>query len=268
MSMELVVKDFTLPEAVEFNFEELKEAVSKISAKYESHIYTPGQLTEAKKDLASLRKFSKMLNDERIRLEREYMQPFQEFKNKINELIGIINGPISSIDEQAKFFEEEAKTTKKKQIFVFFESCSPFEWLDFEQIFNPKWLNTTVKIPAIEKEIEEIIKTIKNDLETLANLPEFGFEATEVYKTTLDINKAISEGQRMAEVQKTKAEYPPLVKMAIPEETTTSIDTEVEKQTDEVLQKAWISFKALLSTEDALALKQFFDDRNIVFEKI
>ena len=36
----------------------------------------------------------------------------------------------------------------------------------------------------------------------------------------------------------------------------------------EDVNKQWISFKALLSTDDAIALKQFFNDRNIVFEKI
>lgn len=270
MSMELKVKEFTLPEVVEFNFEELKEAVSVIAKKYENHIYTEGQMTEAKKDLANLRKFVKALNDERLRLEREYMKPFQDFKDKINELISCINEPIMSIDKQAKFFDEQVKENKKLQIASFFEGCSPFEWLKVEQIFNPKWLNATVKIPTIEKEIEETIQSIRKALDTLENLPEFSFEATKVYKDTLDINKAISEGKRLSDIQKRKAEAEAETKAEdvsqIPSDNAPDVSSPLPPVED--VNKQWVSFKALLSTEDAVALKQLFDDRNIVFEKI
>ena len=48
---------------------------------------------------------------------------------------------------------------------------------------------------------------IGNDIATINNLPEFSFEAREVYVKTLDIAKAIKEGQRLAEIQKRKNAY-------------------------------------------------------------
>ena len=47
---------------------------------------------------------------------------------------------------------------------------------------------------------------ISTDLHTIDALPEFAFEAKEVYKQTLDLNKAITEAQRMSAIQKAKEE--------------------------------------------------------------
>lgn len=275
--MELQIKKLTIPEVIEFNFEDLKKQLQEKAKQYEAHIYTEGQVSGAKKDLAMLRKFTKALSDERIRIKKECLKPYEEFEAKIKELDAIVQVPISQIDKQVKFFEEETKAAKKKDIEEMWKNTEiqlPIP-LTLEQIFNEKWLNVSVKMPAIEKEINERLQQIENDLETLSNLPEFGFEATEVYKTTLDINKAISEGKRLAEIQKRKAEAEAAEIKPIP---AGSDLNEIEApgtyvvtpsvETVENVNKSWISFKALLSTEDALTLKKFFDDRNIVFEKI
>ena len=52
----------------------------------------------------------------------------------------------------------------------------------------------------------------------------------------------------------------------MPSNNTPEVSSQISPLED--VNKQWISFKALLSTEDALALKKFFDDRNIIFEKI
>ena len=59
---------------------------------------------------------------------------------------------------------------------------------------------------SIEDQMKSRMYEIGNGVLTLSQLPEFGFEATEVFKETLDINKAISEAKRMSEIAKAKAE--------------------------------------------------------------
>ncbi len=280
MSMELKVKEFTFPEVIEFNFDEIKQELQQKMKQYENLVYTDDQVQVAKTDLANLRKFVKALSNERIRIKNECLKPYTEFETKINELDAIVQKPIEQINNQVKSYEEETKKTKKEQIVKYFEEHSPYEWLKFEQIFNEKWLNATVKLPGVEKEIIERITQIRNDLLTLSNLPNFSFEATEIYKQTLDINRAITEGQKLEEMQKRKAEAVAKEKAeaeakaraevkavsveADKTETTefTSVKTPIEPT------KQWISFSALLSTQDAIALKQFFDERNIEFKKI
>lgn len=86
--MELRVNEVAIPEKIDFNYEELKaELTSKVSF-YETLVYTDDQIKDAKADKANLNKLKRALNDERIRREKEYMQPFNVFKAQINEIIG------------------------------------------------------------------------------------------------------------------------------------------------------------------------------------
>ena len=96
--MELRVEEYQLPEELKFNFEELKTELAEKVKKYELMAYTEEDLKSAKTDRANLNKLKKILNDERIRRQKEYMQPFEEFKAKIDEIIRIIDKPVVLID--------------------------------------------------------------------------------------------------------------------------------------------------------------------------
>ena len=276
--MELKINEYQLPEKISFNFEELKCELQEKVSHYETLVYTDEQIQEAKKDKANLNKLKKALNDERIRREKEYMIPFNDFKAKVNEIISIIDKPIAVIDSQVKSYEEQKKQDKMDAIVEFFNSCEVPEWLHFSQIMQDKWLNASVSMKSVQNEILDRLEQVANDLATLSNLPEFGFEATEVYKTSLDMNKAISEAQRMSQIQKAKAEaeakkaeYEATQAAKLAEQVT---EAEIEKamnpQEAEIVESAkqWIKFAAFVTVNQAKELKQFFDDRSIEFKAV
>ena len=267
--MELRVTKPTIPGIIEFNFSELKEEITKKASEYLNLVYTEEQIQDAKKDLATLRKFTKALSDERIKVKKECLKPYEDFEAKIKELDAIVGGAITNIDGQVKAYDEKKKLEKKEAIEAYFVGRNPFDWLKLEQIFSDKWLNVSVKTPNVTGEIDAAIEQIEKDLVTLQNLPEFGFEATEEYKQSLDLNKAISEGHRLAEMQKRKAEQEAekpkviaTVKVEDQEVPIAEIPVEIPPL------KMWVSFRAQLTVEDANALKDFFNSRNIQFEKI
>ena len=204
--MELRVNEVTIPEKISFNYEELKAELTEKVAFYETLVYTDDQVKDAKADRATLNKLKKTLNDERIRREKEYMQPFNEFKAQVNEIIEIIDKPIAVIDKQVKEFEDQKKANKQNAIEELFATIGFQNFVTLEKIWDPKWLNASVSMKSIEEQMRSRMYQIGDDVLTLHNLPEFGFEATEVYKQTLDINKAIKEAQRMAEIAKAKTE--------------------------------------------------------------
>lgn len=269
--MELKVKKPTFPEIIEFNFSELKEEIIKKASEYTSLVYTEDQIQDAKKDLATLRKFTKALSDERIKVKKDCLKPYEDFEAKIKELDSIVGGAITNIDGQVKAYDDKKKHEKLVAIEAYFGGRNPFDWLKLEQIFSDKWLNASVKMPNVTSEIDAAIEQIEKDLVTLQNLPEFGFEAAEEYKQSLNINKAISEGHRLAEIQKRKAEQEakgtPTLDIA-PQNTGYAVGTIASEEHLEIMGKQWVAFQALLSTEDAVALKEFFTSRNIQFEKI
>ena len=281
--MELKIKQPTFPDVIEFNFDELKQKITNRVAMYSNMVYTEDQVKQAKADRANLRKFVDALSAERIKVKKQCLQPYEAFEAKVNELAKIVQEHIALIDEQVKGYEEKQKQEKLAKIQEYWNSIEKPElhWLGLPAIYNEKWLNASVSMKSVQEEITSRLEQIESDLSTLANLPEFGFEAVEVYKTTLDMNKAISEAKRMSEIAKAKAEREA-------EQARLAAEAEAKKQEETTCEKAlptcaeceeapceltpeakqWISFRALLSVEDATALKQFFESRNIQFESI
>lgn len=290
--MELRVNEVTIPEKISFNYEELKAELTEKVAFYETLVYTDDQVKDAKADRATLNKLKKTLNDERIRREKEYMQPFNEFKAQVNEIIGIIDKPIAVIDKQVKEFEDQKKAKKQKDIEELFAGIGFQNFVTLEKIWDPKWLNASVSMKSIEEQMRSRMYEIADDVLTLHNLPEFGFEALEIYKQTLDINKAIKEAQRMTEIAKAKAEAEAKKKAAeearkaeeerkaqeIKEEQTVIVPAEPNEQAvtppepvqsaNSTQERMVVRFEVLLTTEDAYALKEFFKSRNIEFKAI
>ena len=299
--MELKIKTPTFPEVIEFNFEELKKEITSKAADYVDLVYTNEQIGEAKKDRATLNKFCKALSDERIKIKKDCLKPYEEFERKIKELDGIVNKAISNIDGQIKAFEDSKKEAKMEAIKDHWCGLEkPFE-VPFEKVMDSRWLNSSFALKAVFEAMDEIIERIRKDLMTLDDLPEFSFEAVEEYKRTLDLSRAISEVRRLAEIQRRKEEHEAEIQRRKEEheaemarrkeeheaemarrkaeeearnkeeefkQAVNAPEPALEEQKEEEHAAEWISFKALLTVENALALKSFFESQNIEFESI
>jgi hypothetical protein len=285
--MELKINDIQLPDVIQFNYEELKQELTERVQKYETMVYTEDQIKEAKADKANLNKLKKALNDERIRREKEYMEPFNEFKTKINEIIAIIDKPVKLIDKQVKEYDEKKKADKRLEIGAYWENTEHPEWITLARIFDERWLNTGYSMRQIKDDIAGWINRTNSEMETLKQLDSFSFEAIEIYKKTLDINQAIAEGKRLADIQKRKEEAKKAeqekawedMKKADEALANTPMSqymtppTEAPKEEPEapaapVEKPQWVAFKANLTMSQALELKKFFNDRNIEFKKV
>ncbi|WP_182427454.1 MULTISPECIES: DUF1351 domain-containing protein [unclassified Clostridium] len=299
--MELRVNEVAIPEEIKvLNFEELKAELKDKAEYYGSLLYTDEQIKDAKADRAMLNKFKNTANSERIRKEKEYMNPFNQFKSQINELIAIVDKPIAVIDERIAAYNDEQKAQKKKAIEELFAGMGFQSFVTLEKIWDPKWLNASTSMKSIEEQMRARMYQIGDDVYTLSQLPEFGFEATEVFKQTLDINKAISEAKRMSEIAKAKTEAEARRKaeeearkaaeearrkaeeerkaQEIKEEQTVIVPTEPHEQAvtppepvqsaNSTQERMVVRFEVLLTTEDAYALKEFFKSRSIEFKAI
>lgn len=288
--MELIVKEINIPEKIEFNYTELKQEIDEKLDIYRNLVYQEKDLKVAKSDKAALNRLKKALNDERIRREKEYMKPFVEFKNQINEIIDIIDEPVRLIDSQIKEYESEKKEKKKQTILKYFNDINKFDWLDITKIYNMKWLNTSFSMKKVQEEITLTIERIENDIETIKSL-QYKFEVEEYYKKSLDLNYAISEVNKIKEMQHKKYLQEELKKrerqMQMQQdfeqnkinynnnqiEINKFIENPVQKSSEssdnnDNNNKQWLSFTALLDVEHALKLKQFFIDNNIAFKPL
>lgn len=277
--MELKMQPYSIPEAVSFNYEELKTALIEKAKLYESIVYSDDQIKFAKEDRAGLNRLKKALNDERIRLEREYMQPLATFKAQINDIITIIDKPVQAIDKQVKAFDEQKKADKMTEIANFFNSCDNPAGIKLEQIMDIKWLNASVSMKSIQDTIDAKFEQIEKDLSVIRSLPAYAFEAEQEYISTLDLAKAVREANKRQEMDERKAAYEAeQAKRKADQEATIRESRKVEpvrnpdelpaEPIHEAPEREWIAFQALLSIEEAAALGNYFKTRGIKYKAI
>lgn len=289
--MELKVNEYQLPEQILFNYEELKAELTEKVQHYETLVYTDDQIKEAKADRETLNKLKKALSDERIRREREYMQPFNEFKSRINEIISIIDKPVAVIDKQIKEYEDTKRQEKLEEIKRLWSEMEAPDGMTLDKVFNDRMLNSSFNMKHVKQCFIDAIDRFNRDMAVLVNLPEYSFEAQQVYISTLDLSKAMNEANTRSHLAKKKAEYEAEQERLRAEEakraaqivgpdakaepvsemrkSISSIERQAyEKAVSVAAEKQWVAFQALLSTEDALALKEFFNSRNIEFKAV
>lgn len=267
--MELRIEPYKLPEAPVFNYADLKAALQEKMTLYEATIYSDDQIKQAKADKASLNRLKKALNDERIKREREYMQPFSTFKSQINEIIEIIDKPVKAIDKQVTEFEDRRKAEKQQQILEFWEKSGAPEWM---HTIDTRWLNATASMKSIQAEICENIEKANKDLAVIRALPAYAFEAEEYYKNTQNLAEAVSEAHRLSEMAERKAAHEAAQAKrnaeAVAAEKSTATEPEISAAPPAEPKKYVVSFRATLTIEQARELRDFFQSRGIEYEKI
>lgn len=192
---------------IQWNYEEVKAWVASRVEEYKNIAYTEDAVKDMKQDRAELNKAKTAIENERKRIKKLCMEPYEHFERQVKEVTGLIDEPIGLIDGQLKEIEEKRKQQKQKDIEELFKTIGFQDFIVLERIMDPKWLNATVSLGKIEEQMKNILFKVGTEVATISSLPEFSFEALEIYKKTLDLNQAIAEGQRLAEIQKKKQQY-------------------------------------------------------------
>ena len=191
---------------IKWNNEELKAAIAEKMKEYKGLVFTEETISEGKKDRANLNKLRGAIDDERKRVKKLCMEPCNRFEKEVKEVLVLVDEQISAIDVQIKEVEQIRKEEKRKAVQELFESIGFQKFVTLEMIWDEKWLNASVALSKVENQMKETMYRIGEEVGTISRLPEFSFEAMEVYKKTLDLTQAIKKGQELADIQKRKEE--------------------------------------------------------------
>jgi len=207
--MDFEVKVSNNPGLIKFeNFDELKQSLSDKMQQYEGAVVTEDTKDIAKKEVASLRKLSKAINDRKIEVKKIYMQPYAELEEKAKELMALVDKPIQLLDSQVKEFEEQKRIEKRELIKRIWneEIGNMGEFISLNSAYDPKWENVSSSEKAIREDIKQKIFNVNVDIETLKSLGyskdlyilaiasyKAGFSMAEVIRTTNEAMKAQNE---------------------------------------------------------------------------
>lgn len=274
---------------IKWNNEELKAAIAEKMEEYKGLVFTEETISEGKKDRANLNKLRGAIDDERKRVKKLCMEPCNRFEKEVKEVLALVDEQISAIDVQVKEVELIRKEAKRKAVQELFESIGFQKFVTLEMIWDEKWLNASVALSKVENQMKETMYRIGEEVGTISRLPEFSFEAMEVYKKTLDLTQAIKKGQELADIQKRKEEA--LARQKAEEERRKAEEAAAGKEsenpeeavdTHDVPKKAKendytrvvsepvmrIDFRVWGTKEQILALRDYMKQNNLKFGKV
>ena len=283
--MELKVDEVKELSPIKFNYEEIKNWVIEKSKEYKSIVYTEDTIENAKTDRATLNKVTKAINDEKIRLKKEVLKPFEDFEKKCKELQGIMSEATNSIDSQIKSFEEKEQNKKREQIKEIFNThIGDFkDLISFETIFNSRWLNKTYSIKNIEEEIKHIVVKTNNDFEVIdgqikdevINKQVKAYYFKNIAEPTV-LGNSLQEGLKIVEANKKLEEFKK--QQEIKQENKNEIKTEevkVNTEKVEVIENnkitetiETINFRVWVTKEQKMKLREFLIQNNIKYGKV
>lgn len=265
---ELQITEPILPEPISWNYAELKTELTSSLAEYESKVYTEDSIAIAKADAASLRKLKKALNDERIRREKAYMEPFNDFKAQVKEICQMIDSTTEKIDGQLSEFEKARLEKKKADIEELFNNMDFPEWVTLDKIARPEWINKSVTLKKISAELEEILVSIKMDITTIEALTNYSFGAMDYYKRTLNLQEAIQEGQRFEKLNAEKEALEKAKAENVEKPTADDLPIEITDEEPAKLPTYHFKFEVDLTKAQAWALHEFCEKAGIKLTRI
>lgn len=164
----------------------------------EEYIGNPKKAADRK---AKLNTLAKQMNDARIAYEKEWMQPFNGFKDLVSESVNLVKSCTIQLDGVVKEEERREKEAKRAEI-VDIWKVYDFNLVPLERIFNDKWLNKSYKTKQIHDDIAHIIDRITGDLQSLEQFGEDTATLKELYLTTLDLQATLRRGAELRENRK------------------------------------------------------------------
>lgn len=275
--LELVVNEKTLG-SLTTNAKQIKAMVEAALPRYDISNYNESNIALAKKDKAMLNAASKALNDKRIQFEKEFMQPFAEFKVVVGDTVALIKECSGKIDTVVKQSEENERKTKQQEIDTMW-ARKGFELVPLAKISDPKWLNKGTAFKAIEADMDAKVARIHDDIATIEAIGEDIELLKSLYLDTLNLNNTIQYARTLKENReraRAEAEARAQAVQAQPVYASPQQPAE-EKVTDippmtfaEVAQpELYIrAFKVTTTRENILRLGEFMNENGIKFEKL
>lgn len=119
--------------------EKFEQNINEVVAKYQNYVVTASTIKDDKKVLADLRKLSKQISDERIKIKRELSKSADEFDEYIKATEKPLTDTISKIAKDVKDFEDHQKALRLDTVKSYIANKSAEYMLD-PRIFDEKAL--------------------------------------------------------------------------------------------------------------------------------
>jgi hypothetical protein len=275
---------------IQANFEECKAWLDKNLAPYRTMVVTEDGIAPAKKYRASIRAASARIDECRKMAKEAAMQSYKPFEEKCKALTALCDESAANLDGQIKAFDEAKKAEKGERLRAFFNQSigEMNDFLTFDAIYNPRWMNATYSEEQARKDIICEIAKCSNAVESLRALhSEFETTLLDEFRRTHDLAACLKRNEnllRIKEIEETRKRMrleqeqdvanklaaartaeAPAPKPVEPTETEKPRETAHTEQTEETPQMFELVFRVRGTAEQLNGLKQYMKENGIQF---
>ena len=277
--LELIVSPIDKIKEITVNYDQLKNALGNRLQGYKNMKYSEEEIDLAKKDRATLNKLDSAIKGKITEIRKELLDPFTTAESELKELSSMVKEASNCIDEQIKNYETKAQEEKKAQIKAQWDTLqSPYkDLIDFDSIFNPRWLNKTYKKKNIEEDLNHIIVKATEDMSVIdAQIKDETIkkQVQDYYFRNINnpsiLGNALTEAQRIIESNKKLETLAPRAIADVDESHVINKEQygEIEnflKQGEEQEQLQVIDFRVWVTQEQKMMIREFLIKNNIKY---
>lgn len=182
------------------NLDEIREQAVVIADNYKNIVYAENQEGMLLSDRAKLNKAINLIEDERKRVKKEILKPYERFEERVRTVTEIIDQGIDNIKKQHNHFETKRKEKKELEIQEMVSSILPKE-IVFDIPAN--WYNKTFSTKQIEKELQKLSERYEQCINFISNVEEEDRNTYIVFinkdNRNIDISKLFELQQKIKE---------------------------------------------------------------------
>lgn len=273
---DITLRSYITAGQIENNFQEFLEGVRKMVEPYVGMMFNEEQTIEAKNTVAELNKYRKQIDGERLSVKKEWMKPYEEFEAKVKQALVIVDKAIEPIKAQVTEAEERRIEERKQEVEAIIEKViktrPSFEFImSCPWFYDTKWQNKSVKLSAVESQVEERANQIDSDLSVISN-DEYSVDIMAEYRKHGSLTQSLIVKDSIIRKKKEAEEYQERIKAqklaSVQQEPVK--EPEVKQEEPEVWREnelITVTFKATATQEGLAGLKNYCRINNIILQR-
>lgn len=190
------------------NYERVKQQALQLAENLQTVEVNEDNLKQSKKLLAAVNRRKKELDDERIRIKKVMLEPYQEFEQQVKEITLIVEAANETVRQQVKHLEEQERQAKQEQLAEIFHKRKALyslgDLIPFEDWMKPKHLNKSTSIESAEMEMVEFLERTERDIKVLQSMPDVNAHVSAYigqYDLALAMTQVRAEKERMQQIE-------------------------------------------------------------------
>jgi len=176
-------------------YQRIKDQAIALAEQIKTVEVNEDNIKESKKLLAAVNKRCKELEDERIRIKKMILEPYQEFEGQVKEIVSIVKDADNEVRQQVKRLEEMDRMTKYNDLDEIFQKrLQHYKTLQdlilFDHFVEPRHLNKTTSIDGAETEMIAFLEKTKIDFEVIGSM-NYSSDILNAYMDCFDLAEAM-----------------------------------------------------------------------------